>query len=29
MPPLEELPIHREMDPAQLEGDPGKAAYNK
>ena len=27
MPPLEELPIHREMDPAELEDDQGKSAW--
>ena len=27
MPPLEELPVHREMDPAGLEGDKGKTAW--
>ncbi len=27
MPPLEELPIHREMDPAELEGEKGKSAW--
>jgi acyl-CoA dehydrogenase len=27
MPPLEQLPIHRELDPAELDGDPGKAAW--
>jgi len=27
MPPLEQLPIHRELDPAELASDPGKAAW--
>ena len=27
MPPLEELPIHRETDPAELEGKEGKTAW--
>ncbi|MGB5747854.1 MAG: acyl-CoA dehydrogenase family protein [Desulfobacterales bacterium] len=27
MPPLEDLPIHREMDPTELEGDEGKTAW--
>ena len=27
MPPLDELPIHREKDPADLESDPGKSAW--
>ncbi len=27
MPSLEELPIHRELDPAELAGDPGKSAW--
>ena len=27
MPPLEELPIHRQMDPAELEGEEGKTAW--
>jgi len=27
MPPLEELPIHREMDPTVVEGEPGKTAW--
>ena len=27
MPPLEELPIHRDLDPAELEGEDGKSAW--
>jgi len=27
MPPLEELPIHRQLDPAELEGKAGKTAW--
>jgi acyl-CoA dehydrogenase len=27
MPPLEDLPIHREIDPAELEGEEGKTAW--
>ena len=27
MPPLEQLPIHRELDPAELAGDPVKTAW--
>jgi len=27
MPPLEKLPLHRETDPAELEGDPAKSAW--
>jgi acyl-CoA dehydrogenase len=27
MPPLAELPIHRELDPVELTGDPGKSAW--
>jgi acyl-CoA dehydrogenase len=27
MPPLENLPIHREIDPAELEGEEGKTAW--
>jgi len=27
MPPLEQLPIHREVDPAELAGDPGKSVW--
>jgi acyl-CoA dehydrogenase len=27
MPPLEELPLHREMDPAALAGKPGKSTW--
>ena len=27
MPPLEELPIHRKMDPTVVEGEPGKTAW--
>jgi len=27
MPPLEQLPIHRELDPTELASDPGKSAW--
>jgi acyl-CoA dehydrogenase len=27
MPPLDELPIHREIDPVELEGEEGKTAW--